>query len=629
MNTTVKKKGPIRTEALVPIILVLALFIFYFKYFFDSHLRLGIQFVGTKIHGAEVNVARLKTDFFAPSIVIGGIEVTDKKKPEQNIVEIGQIHLELLWDALLRGKFVIPESSILQIQTGTQRQKPGRILPPRKKKKGIVTKATETTLDQLKQKHESNLLSDAFSVAGGTHYKDQLKKLEGEWKAGKKIKALEKELEITKQDWKKRLEKLPNDSEIKQLVKKVESIKIDAKTPKSFKESIQKVDRLYKEIRTQYKNLKEAKKRWKADIAKYNSQYKELEKLIQEDIEEVLKKVNIPSLDPDEINKMLLGNLVASQMTNLMRYKDMADQYLPNKKTKKSEKWTPEKRANGVNYRFPKNKSYPRLWLQKAKIHSQAREGKSGDISGTLKNLTNSPVHLGLPTTFDLEGDFPNQEIMDLSVHINIDHTTEVKKKSGHIQVGSFPLRENSLVKSKEVELGYKKAIGKSKIEFQLQNQTLSIQSGSSFKNVDYFVKCENKNLERILREVLEKLNTFDFGVQVKGSWDSFSLSMNSNLGHRLLQAIESQVFSEIKNARENVKKQVEHLIGNQKAELKKQVTHWERQLGLSLEKRQKSLQSLETKANEKKKNILKKEKGKIEEKGKKEIKKLLDKIKF
>ena len=629
MNTTVKKKGAIRTEALVPIILVLSLFIFYFKCFFDSHLRFGLQFVATKVHGAEVNVARLKTDFFAPSIVIGGIKVTDKKTPDQNIVEIGQIRLDLLWDALLRGKFVIPESSILQIQTGTQRQKPGRILSPRKKKKGVVTKATETTLDQLKQKHESNLLSDAFSVAGGTNYKDQLKKLEGEGKAGKKIKALEKELEITKQDWKKRLEKLPNDSEIKQLIKKVESIKIDTKTPKSFKESIQKVDRLYKEIRTEYKNLKEAKRRWKADVAKYNSQYKELEKLIQMDIEEILKKVNIPSLNPDEINKMLLGNLVASQMTNLMRYKDMADQYLPNKKTEKSKKWTPEKRANGVNYRFPKNKSYPRFWLQQARIHSQAKEGKSGNISGTLENLTNNPVHLGLPTTFDLKGDFPNQKIMGLSIHINIDHTTEVKKKSGHIQVDSFPLRENSLVKSKDVELGYKKAIGKSKIEFQLQDQKLSIQSGSSFKNVDYFVKCENKNLERILHEVLKKLNTFDFGVQIKGSWESFFLSMNSNLGHKLLQAIESQVLGEINKARKNVKKQVEQVINKQKAKLKKQVTHWEKQLGLSLEKGEKGLQSLETKANDKKNNILKKEKRKIQEKGKKEIKKLLDKIKF
>ena len=151
----------------------------YTKYFFDGHLRRGIEFGATMAHGAEVNVGGLKTNFFEPSISIYKIQVTDKSEPSLNIIEIGKIKLQLLWDALLRGKFVIPESSVLDIQLKSKRKRPGRILPPPKESegRGMVSKAADQTINQLKAKNSSNYLSDLISIAGGTNYKDQLKKM--------------------------------------------------------------------------------------------------------------------------------------------------------------------------------------------------------------------------------------------------------------------------------------------------------------------------------------------------------------------------------------------------------------------------------------------------------------------
>ena len=629
MNTTVKKKGIIRTEVLLPLLIVTVLFTFYFKYFFDSHLRSGLEFVATRIHGAEVNVSSLKTNFFAPSLFIYGIQITDKKEPVKNILEIGQIRLKLLWDALLRGKFVIPEASILQIKTDSKRNRPGRILPPNKRKsKNPLTRATEKTLDQLKQKNRSNLLSDILSLAKGTNYKDQLKKLENDFEAQKKIKILGESLKDKEKEWKKHIERLPNESQIKQLTKKMESIKMDLSNPESIKNSLGKVDSLYKELKTKYKTIENIKETFKTDIKKYRDQYQELEKIIQQDVDKALKKLNIPSLDLKEINKMLLGNLVASQLKILMKYKDSARKYMPNK-TPKNQELTPAQRAEGVNYRFPKNKSYPRFWLKKAQVSSQFKNGETGYVTGILKNLTNNPKLLGFPTILDLKGDFPKNEIIGASIHLNVDHTTSVEKESGSLFVKSFPLKKNLLLQSRDMVLGYEKAIGQSEIDFELKNQELSFQSKNFFKNVNYSVKARNKNLKRIMDEILKKLNTLDFSINVKGSWDHFSLGINSDLAYKLMNAITSQISTEVANIRKNAEKQIKDLINKNKNELKKQINQIERQWMFSFKKSEKSVQSMETQVQKKKEEILKKETKKIEEKGKKEIKKLLEKIKF
>lgn len=643
-TTELKKKkaqGPIRTGVLVPLIILTVLFVTYFKFFFDNHLRRGLEYGGTQANGAEVNVSSLRTNFLEPSIVISRIQVTNKSDPAFNLIEIGKIKLHLSWDALLRGKFVIPESSVLKIQLASKRSRPGRVLPPKPKsnEKGMVTKAAEQTLNQLKQKNESNLLSDIFAIAGGTDYKDQLKKLEGQFKTQEKVKILEKELKAKEQEWKKRIDGLPNDSEIKQFVKKVESLKIDTKNPAAIQASIKQIDSVYKEAREKYKTVDEAKKAFDTDLKKYKSEYTELENMVKSDIDGIMQKLNIPSLDPQEINKMLLGNMVASQLGSLLKYKDLAREYMPTKTAaerkaeKEKDQITPAERAKGVNYSFAKNKSYPRFWLQKAQISSESSEGDAGDLIGTLQNVTDNPKHLGIPATFDFKGGFPKQKILAVMGNLTIDHTTDNEVEKGFISVGNFPVKENTLTKSKDVELGYKHADGSSKFEFQLQNKQLTLASNTLFSNVQYFVNAPDKNIHRILNGVIASLNNLDLNIRAQGSWDDISLNINSNLGEKLQAAILSQISGEIKRAREEVEKHVREVIGKETAKIQGEVAKLENQLGISLKSKEDAINSLQATIDKKKKDAIggnKKEmENKVKTEGKKELNKLLKGIKF
>ena len=176
----VKKKGPIRFEAIIPISIILVLTGLYFHFFFDSHLKAGLEWTGTQIHGAEVNIKSIKTSFFRAHFRLDGLQVTDKEQPEQNLVELESIRFGMLWDALLRAKVVINEAALENIQIYTKRDSPGEVLPKpteEEAKNSIVAKSQKAILDQAKADYDQNILGDVANLlGGGGSSKDQLKK---------------------------------------------------------------------------------------------------------------------------------------------------------------------------------------------------------------------------------------------------------------------------------------------------------------------------------------------------------------------------------------------------------------------------------------------------------------------
>ncbi|MCB0377262.1 MAG: TIGR03545 family protein [Bdellovibrionales bacterium] len=626
-----KKKGPLRLEAIIPITIILLLIIGYFTYFFDGHLRRGIEYGATFAHGAEVNVGALHTSFTEPSLTISKIQVTDKSDPTLNIIEIGTIKLKLLWDALLRAKFVIPESSVLGIQLKSPRKHPGRILPPKppSKDKGMVAKSLDKTVEDLKKKNDANVLSDLLAVAGGTDYKEQLKKMESELKSVVRVKELEKELKTKEQEWKKKIDALPDESEVKQLVKKVETFKLDTSNPKKIQESIKQLDGIYKEARDKYKTVDAAKKAFEQDFKTYKAEYQNLEKQVQNDIQGITQKLNIPSLDPQELSAMLLGNMVAGQLQSVEKYKNLAREYMPTKKAKDTtaEELTPHERAKGLNFKFLTKKSYPRFWLKKASISSKSKEGEAGDLMGTLENVTDAPKHLGLPATLHFEGGFPKQNVLDVVGDIVVDHTTDEPKETAKIAVGHFPVQKNHLSKSGDVEFGYNKADGSSNIGVIIKDQSISMQANSLFDNVDYFVKAKSPQLQDILNSITQDLKQLTLNVRAKGSWDDLSLHINSNLGQKLQQAIKAQIEAQIKKARKQVEDHVKGLVDKEKAKVQGEINKIEQQFGVSLKSREDAVNSIKDKVEAKKNEAINSEKKKVEKKIEKDLKKEAEKL--
>ena len=452
MSQPKKSKGPIRFEAILPISIIIGLIWAYFFFFFDSHVRKALEYGGTLAHGAEVNVATVKTSFLDATLEIRGIQVTNAEAPEKNLVELGLIRFEMLWDALLRGKVAVEDASILDIRLGTLRKRPGRVLPPPPPSESKTEQLKAQALATMEKQFQHNVLGDAAALLQGADPASQLKNIEGELKSSKRIKELEAELQKKKTEWEARIARLPKNEDIKGFETRAKSIKTSGfSNPVEVTQSIQQIDALVKDVDGKIKEVQSTSQAVGSEMNSLKKSMDELKSFVDNDIKDLQNRFKIPSLDAASIAKSIFGPMILSRVRQFETYANKAREYMPPKKTpeQKAEfaKPKPRERSEGRTYKFGKPKAYPMFWLKKAAISSkESPDGPSGDITGELKNLTDDPPMLGLPTTLSFSGRFPHSQIEGVKGLVTIDHRTDEPVESLELTVASFPVTEQKLL---------------------------------------------------------------------------------------------------------------------------------------------------------------------------------------
>lgn len=636
-NSEVKKKktkGPIRFEAIIPALIVFAMMAAYGHFFFDSHLRKAAEWTASYIHGAEVNIANAKSSVFGGFLEIKGIQVTDKKQPEQNMIAIGKIRFEILWDALLRAKFVVREAAVEQIEIQGPRKKKGWVRPPSNDPKdaSAIEKIEQNALNQLQEENTQNILGDLAKVAGGVDEKDILKNLQGQLQAEKKIEELSKALKEKEAQWKKRLDELPNKKEFDGLSKKAKALKFNAKDPKQFAKDLKTLNTLIKEADGKVNAFKETGSGISSDVSGFNKEISSVDDLIKKDIADIEKRLNIPKLDGANFSKSLFMKMVSEKIAGMQKYAAIAREYMPPPKSERSsseaEKLVPRQRGAGENVQFPRKKGYPVFWLQNATISSKASEkGFSGNIEGKLLDLTNNPKLIGKPTLLSFKGGFPNQDVTDIVGLVTIDHLTDTPVEKIDLRIGHFPVKNLKLSDSSDVQLSLDRAKGSSVIMGELQNQTLAMKMQSEFTETSFDMKAKSKVVNEILDGVLNDIPTVTLNANVTGSLKDLDININSNLGKELSAGFSRYLKAKTDAIKNKIRDQIRGRVDAEKSKLNSEFSKLKSGVDNKLKGKQKEIeqaknavkQSSQTKADASKKEM----KDDLKKKGKELLKKL------
>lgn len=629
-----KKKfgGPFRLEAIIPVAIICLLSFFYFKYFFDNHMRKAIEWGGTYANGAEVNVGSFNLSFLDLKLVIKKIQVTNKTEPSRNLIEIDNITFDLLEDAILRGKTVVPLAGITGIKYQSHRSHPGHVLPVEQKTGPSFSKKLESAaLDQLEKSYSNNIIGDLLAIAKGQNYQDKLKSMENNLISSQKLKELDVEVKEKQALWEKRIKELPNEAEIKEFGEKIKAFKFDTSNPAAIKNSLDTLNGYYEKIKKDLDSVDQAQKAFQTDFAKIRSSPAQIQSWIEQDIKDLQNKLKIPSLNSSDISKAVFGKLFADKIRTVNKYMNLARSYMPAKTDEnKKPEIEPHVRAVGKNFKFPLLHAYPKFWLQKAEISSSSNDSEfSGDLKGTLTNVTDDPAHLGKPIQLKVGGNFPKSNIHDINALVTVDHTTSTAKESLEASVGSFPVTGNTISKSDDVEFGYDKAVGTSKLRVGLENKVLDINLENVFNNVNYTVNAKDDNVKRIVSGISQSLSQITLNASAKGNWEDLDISLNSNLGGKIQEAFMKQVQAEVDRLKLQLKEHVDKLIGEQKEKLTAEIQKIEKQYGVSLKSKEDAINSIKNKIEEEKNKGIKAEQDKLKSKVEEEGKKLLDNLKI
>jgi len=623
-------------------LIVLAMTWAYFFFFFDSHVRHALEFIGTQANGAEVNVASVHSSFWRASLEINNVQVTSATEPIKNKIQIGKMTWKMSWDALLRGKVVIDEASILEIAVGAPRAKPGYVVPPppppppASDKPSMFAKLKNEALGRAQEEFSKNVFGDAVNLLKGSDPAAELKNLEGELKSSARLKALQDELGKKQKEWQERLSKLPQQKELQVLQDKFKSVKLDRfENPQQVQQSLQQLDAIFKEADAKIKEVQSTHQALNGDMSTYQNSLGDLQTLVNQDIKDLENRLKLPRLDVESLSRTLFGPVVLSKLKQAEFYMGKARQYMPPKKSKEEKQAfipTPHERAKGRNYQFGRPNAYPLFWLRKAQMSSKVVPGAeySGNLIGTIENVASDPSLIGRPAIASFKGDFPNQGLFGIDSKLTIDHTTETPIEKLDLSIAAFPITNRYLVDSPDVKISIEGAAGSTAVNAEFSGEALKITS------TNHFARSQSKEgtpaspfltsqasqplLADILKNALADVPKVSVMASISGQWTAPNFNIDSNLGRDLAKAFEKQFQAKINEARAKLHNFVNEQIGKQKdqltAEFNKHRAQVEGLLKQKSDEVNKSKNSIEQAKNDATKNQGKK----VEEEGKKAL---------
>ncbi|MCO4794022.1 MAG: TIGR03545 family protein [Bacteriovoracaceae bacterium] len=585
----VKNKGPLRIEALIPIVVIVVLSSLYGKFFFDSNLASGIEYAGSVVHGAEINIGKIKSSVFGASINILDIQVTDKEDPKLNMIQVQEVRLKLLWDALLRGKVVIEDSGVTGVAFKSPREKPGKILKSEERGSEALKKLESGVLDQSKEEFQGNILGDLASVIGGGGAKDQLDAIRGELVVEKTLDEMSADLDAKEVQWKKSIDGLTQKEDINAIRAKIKNLKIDKKKPWKI---VKQVKPLVKEVKNKTSEFKTVSREVKTMYTKYGDTLKNIDKLAEQDMKALQSRLKIPNIDVADFSMGLFGRMFQEKVASIRKYTALAEEYLPKSVTDKAKnsvksigktsapgdvkaevekpsKLIPPRRGKGENVRYPITTGYPLFWLKKAEISSKAGASEfSGDISGEMTNFTTDPTIVKKPANIKLAGDFPKQGIKGFKTDIYLRHVNDQYIKEIKADVSTFPVDGMDLSKSENLEFGFNRASGKTKLNAVIKGNQAQVSLNNWFSQIDYNVSTKNAQMKDILQKVVAGIPVVTVNANATGNWEKLNWKVGSNLGKELSRGVKREVKGKIDEQKNKYKKQIEDKIGPKKKKL-------------------------------------------------------------
>lgn len=603
-----KKGGVLRTAAVAPLAIVTILVVAFNILLLDTSIKKAIEIFGGKVNGAEVNVGSVTTSFSDLEMVIQNIQFTDKNIPEQNLFQIGKINVQLLWDALLRAKIVVEKSLVVDVQVYTKRSRAGEVYPPDLDDKTGNNKYVQMALDKAKEEMEGNIFGDIAGLLGGGSTGDIAKQIEGQLQSKIKFNKLNELISEREKSLAKDFKNLPKEKELKQLQKRIKSIRWKdmgniAKAPKVLKE----VDSIKKKIDKTSKSYSKASKNVSKSMTIIDKAYKDAEASISDDVDSVSKRMKIPKLDQKSIAKSMFGGEVMDKVKEAKKYQALAKKYIPPKK--KTAKPQAPPRGKGRNYTFAKKNSYPAFWLKLAKIDSKNDQGV---VDGQILNITNDQNAIGKLTTVDIKGDFPGIKLRNLRSNMTIDHRDDPLVKL-FAEVGSMQVKDKAISKSSDVKFNLKSAEVNSIIKGTLREEKVDIELDNKFRSIIYDTDAKNQAVKTILGDVAKKTKILTLDASVEGEWEDLKIDVKSNLAQAIQNSVSSLAQEKINKKTEEIQRQVDAEIAGARAQVDHKISKlkssYEKQLAegkKQLSKFKKLLKKEEKKAKKKGKNLLK-----------------------
>lgn len=525
-------KGMVRPIGIVVFAGVTCLLLLCFYFVAPWLIKQSIEHVGTEINGAKVEVVDVDLSLSPAGVYVYGLQVTDAKKPMENMFEFKQAYAELDLFELWGGKVIVDDLNIEALRFGTQRPSSGALSHDKKKAEGDAEEQSASDVVNEKIGKLGAELPDANELL--SRHPLRTTKLASE---------LDATFKAQKAKWAEVSNALPDEERLKYFEREFKALtEGDIKSLDEFNARKKKFDALKKELEQEKTQILEAKEQLSNSKQLVQQAYQDLKNAPQQDWNELKQQYSFDSAGGLNLSGLLFGSEFQSYAENALYWYErlaplMASDDDSKGENKESQEAIEPPRGSGRFVYFNDEDPSPEFLIRKARANAFLGQGESqGEVAFLGQYITNQQYITGKPSVITAEA----SELSDtdsIDMRLVVDHRSADTVDTFSMQLKGQNLNDLTLSKSESMPLALNDAKLDATSNIELRGEQLSGTFKSRFNNTK-LISEGTSSIAKEISEVVKGVQGFAVDAAIDGTLASPGFDISSDLDRILKEAV-------------------------------------------------------------------------------------------
>lgn len=536
--------------------------------------RRAVIAAGTRMTGAEVDLAAFRIHLLRASIELDGLALADAADSSRDTFEAGTLIVDLDPAALFEKKLVIDRLAATGVRIGARRATPARRIP----------KAAEDTSSALEaaRAFASKVsvpllrLTPVDSIRALVVDPGQLKSLQA-------ATALEARSDSAEAALRTRYDSLALPAVLdssRALADRMARFNAGTAGPAGVQQAVKDLNQGIARIKDARTRVAALQRSAMTAATSLGDGAKALDAARQQDYALARGLLKLPTISPADVSAALFGRSAVDRFQRAVYWSALARKYMPPGLVQKKNPGPQRLRMSGTTVRFPELHQLPTFLLRRGDL-GVSFGGDSANayaLQAAVQGVTSDPALYGRPTTFSGVGQVAGPAPMTVTLGGALDHTgaAPIDSAAGRvtgIELGPIPLPG--------LRYSLLPGVGATTFAFTVRGEGLEGRWTLTAPRIAW-VRDSGAGaggaVDQLVGKVLQGIGALTLEAHLGGTLAAPQVSITSNVGDAVAKGVSTMVGQAAREADAKARAEVDRQVGPKVAAAKARVADVERQ---------------------------------------------------